>query len=309
MSDNTTLTQGIQAFFEFLLMDGALLIGLFLLVTWFVVMLQQRMPFQAKQGSLLGSSGWRSAFAASVGGVITPFCSCSTIPVLSGMLRAGVGFVPSFAFLVASPVVNEGVFILLFLTVGFVPGAVFIIGGLALTSAAGVVAGRLGLARHVTIAPAPKSSAAFLGQGIRTWPGWQPASRFAWLAARQELRTVAPYLLIGLFIGGLIYGAVPKDTLMSLVDRLPAGWLYLACALVGVPLYISPIAALPIGFALIEKGFPVGPLVTFLVAAIGTSPPEIMLLFRLFKLPLVIAHTLTVIVCALVLGLAVALVL
>lgn len=309
MSDNTTFTQGVQAFFEFLLMDGALLIGLFLLVTWAVVMLQQRMPFQATQGTLLGSSGWRSAFVASVGGVITPFCSCSTIPVLSGMLRAGVGFVPSFAFLVASPVVNEGVFILLFLTVGFVPGAAFIIGGLALTSAAGVVAGRLGLARHVTITPAPQSSAAFLGQGIRTWPGWQPASRFAWLAAKQELRTVAPYLLIGLLIGGLIYGAVPKDTLMSLVDRLPAGWLYLACALVGVPLYISPIAALPIGFALIEKGFPVGPLVTFLVAAIGTSPPEIMLLFRLFKLPLVIAHTLTVIVCALVLGLAVALVL
>ncbi|AJG16536.1 hypothetical protein RK21_05028 [Pseudomonas plecoglossicida] len=272
-------------------------------------MLQQKMPFQATQGTLLGSSGWRSAFAASVGGVITPFCSCSTIPVLSGMLRAGVGFVPSFAFLVASPVVNEGVFILLFLTVGFIPGAVFIIAGLALTSAAGVIAGRLGMAKHVTITPAPQSSATFLGQKVAAWPGLQPASRFAWLAAKQELRTVAPYLLVGLLIGGLIYGAVPKDMLIGLVDRLPTPWLYLACALVGVPLYISPIAALPIGFALIEKGFPVGPLVTFLVAAIGTSPPEVMLLFRLFRLPLVIAHTLTVVLCALALGLAVALVL
>lgn len=309
MSDNTTLAEGIHAFFEFLLMDGALLIGLFLLVTWSVVMLQQRIPFQATQGSLLGSSGWRSAFVASVGGVITPFCSCSTIPVLSGMLRAGVGFVPSFAFLVASPVVNEGVFILLFLTVGFVPGAVFIIAGLVLTSAAGVIAGRLGMAKHVTITPAPQSSATFLGQNVAAWPGWPPASRFAWLAAKQELRTVAPYLLVGLLIGGLIYGAVPKDMLMGLVDRLPGAWLYLACALVGVPLYISPIAALPIGFALIEKGFPVGPLVTFLVAAIGTSPPEVMLLFRLFRLPLVIAHTLTVVLCALALGLTVALVL
>lgn len=309
MSDNTTLAQGIRAFFEFLLMDGALLIGLFLLVTWAVVMLQQRMPFQATQGTLLGSSGWRSAFAASMGGVITPFCSCSTIPVLSGMLRAGVGFVPSFAFLVASPVVNEGVFILLFLTVGFIPGAVFIIAGLALTSAAGVIAGRLGMAKHVTITPAPQSSATFLGQKVAAWPGWKPASRFAWLAAKQELRTVAPYLLVGLLIGGLIYGAVPKEMLMGLVDQLPVAWLYLACALIGVPLYISPIAALPIGFALIEKGFPVGPLVTFLVAAIGTSPPEVMLLFRLFKLPLVIAHTLTVVLCALALGLAVALVL
>ncbi|MGV2837426.1 hypothetical protein, partial [Pseudomonas shirazensis] len=106
---------------------------------------------------------------------------------------------------------------------------------------------RLGMAKHVTITPAPQSSATFLGQKVAAWPGLQPASRFAWLAAKQELRTVAPYLLVGLLIGGLIYGAVPKDILIGLVDRLPTPWLYLACALVGVPLYISPIAALPIG--------------------------------------------------------------
>ncbi|PKM29966.1 MAG: hypothetical protein CVV07_09820 [Gammaproteobacteria bacterium HGW-Gammaproteobacteria-11] len=306
MFDMTVLAQGIRPFFEFLLMDGALLIGLFLLITWAVVMLQQRVPFQSTQGSMMGSSSWRSAFVASIGGVLTPFCSCSTIPVLSGMLRAGVGFVPSFAFLVASPIVSEGVFILLLITVGILPAVVFILFGLALTSAAGVAAGGLGLAKHVTLQPTPQSTAAFLGQGPATWQGWQPSSRFAWLAAKQELRTVAPYLLAGLVVGGLIYGVVPQQALVNLLDQLPVGWLYLACALLGVPLYISPITALPIGLALIEKGFPVGPLVTFLVAAIGTSPPEVMLLFRLFKLPLVIAHTLTVIACAVALGLAIA---
>lgn len=306
MFGTTTLMQGIRPFFEFLLMDGALLVGLFLLITWAVVMLQQRVSFQAAQGLLMGSSSWRSAFVASIGGVLTPFCSCSTIPVLSGMLRAGVGFVPSFAFLVASPVVSEGVFILLLLTVGIIPAVVFIFLGLVLTSAAGVAAGSFGLARYVTLKPTPQSSAAFLGQAAAKWQGLHPSSRFAWLAAKQELRAVAPYLLVGLLIGGLIYGAVPQEALVSLLDQLPVGWLYLACALLGVPLYISPITALPIGLALIEKGFPVGPLVTFLVSAIGTSLPEVMLLFRLFKLPLVIAHTLTVITCALVLGLAIA---
>lgn len=303
------MAQGVAAFFEFLLMDGALLVGLFLLVTWGVVLLQQRLPFQATQGKLLGSSGWRSAFAASVGGVITPFCSCSTIPVLSGMLRAGVGFVPSFAFLVASPVVNEGVFILLFLTKGLIPAVTFIVAGLALTSAAGVLAGRLGLERHVVAMAAPANAGTFVGTGAPKWPGWRPASRFARLAATQELRKVGPYLAVGLLIGGLIYGAVPKETLLGMVDQMPSSLLYIVCAIVGVPLYVSPIAALPIGFALIEKGFPVGPLVTFLVSTSGTSPPEIMLLFRLFKLPLVIAHTLTVVLCALALGLVVAVVL
>lgn len=303
------MTQGVVAFFEFLLMDGALLIGLFLLVTWGVVLLQQRIPFQATQSRLLGSSGWRSAFAASVGGVITPFCSCSTIPVLSGMLRAGVGFAPSFAFLVSSPVVNEGVFVLLFMTHGPLPGLTFIAAGLALTSAAGVFAARLGLSRYVITMPTSATAGQFVGTGAPKWPGFRPASRFAWLAATQELRKTAPYLMAGLLVGGMIYGAVPKETLLVLVDQLPIEVLYLVCALVGLPLYVSPIAALPIGLALIEKGFPVGPLVTFLVSAIGTSPPEIVLLFRLFKLPLVIAHTLTVVICALALGLVVTLVL
>jgi uncharacterized protein len=229
--------------------------------------------------------------------------------VLNGMLRAGVGFTPSFAFLVSSPVVNEGVLILLFSTKGLVPGFTFLFAGLALTSAAGVLAERMGLARHIVKASSAPSKGSFVGTTEPRWPGFAPASRFAWLAAVQELRRVAPYLVAGLLIGGLIYGAVPKEMLFGLVDQVPPSLLYLACALIGVPLYVSPIAALPIGFALIEKGFPVGPLVTFLVSAIGTSPPEVVMLLRLFRLPLVLAHTATVILCALVLGITVSAVL
>lgn len=301
--------QWAQAFAEFLLMDGALLIGLFLLITWGVVLLQQRLPFQQTQKHLIGSNGWGAAFAASVGGVITPFCSCSTIPVLNGMLRAGVGFTPSFAFLVSSPVVNEGVLILLFSTKGIVSGLTFLFTGLALTSIVGVLAERAGMARHVLNAVPLQAQGAFVGTEEPKWPGFAPASRFAWLAAVQELRRVAPYLAGGLVIGGFIYGLVPQETLLELVDSVPPWLLYIVCALIGVPLYISPIAALPIGFALIEKGFPVGPLVTFLVSAIGTSPPEIALLLRMFRLPLVVTHTLTVILCALILGVTVAIVL
>lgn len=300
MSDATT------AFATFLFTDGLLLVGLFALVTWGVTLLQLRIPFQATQAVLATSSGWRASFAASVGGVVTPFCSCSTIPVLSGMLRAGVGFAPSFAFLISSPVVNEGVFILLFLTHGLVSSVTFIAVGLALTSAAGVLAARLGLERHVIPAPAPAASGVNIGTGAPTWPGLRAANRFAWRAAAAEMRKLAPYLAAGLLVGALIHGALPQSLLLDFVNRFPTGTLYVVCALIGIPLYISPIAGIPVGLALIEKGFPVGPLVTFLVSAIGTSPPEIVLLFRLFRLPLVIAHTVTVFVCALTLGLVVA---
>ena len=295
-------------FLRFLILDGALLVGLFLLITWIVVLLQQRMPMQSTQSRLMAGSGWRSAFLASVGGVVTPFCSCSTIPVLSGMLRAGVGFAPSFAFLVASPVVNEGVFILLLSTKGPMPAFAFLAAGLVLTSSAGVLAQRLGLARHVNAAVAKPAAGVFVGSSAPVWPGWRPAGRFAWLAALQELSRAGPYLIVGLLVGGLIYGLVPKETLVALLHGIPAWQLYVVCALVGVPLYVSPMAALPIGLALIEKGLPIGPLVTLLVSAIGTSLPEIVLLLRLFKLPLVVAHTITVVVCALALGCFVSLV-
>ncbi len=295
-------------FLRFLVLDGALLISLFLLITWGVVLLQQRMPLQSTQGRLMGTSGWRSAFVASVGGVVTPFCSCSTIPVLSGMLRAGVGFAPSFAFLVASPVINEGVFILLLSTKGPLPALVFVAAGLVLTSTAGVLVSRLGLERHVLAPTAKALPGTFVGSGTPLWPGWPAAGRFAWLAAVQELRRAAPYLAIGLMVGGFIYGLVPKDTLLALMDQVPPWLMYLACALLGVPLYVSPMAALPIGLALIEKGLPAGPLVTLLVSAIGTSLPEMVLLLRMFKLPLVVAHTLTVVVCAIALGWIVSLV-
>ena len=299
------MSEWVWAFLRFLVMDGALLVGLFLLITWGVVLAQQRMPMQATQSRLMASSGWRSAFLASVGGVVTPFCSCSTIPVLSGMLRAGVGFAPSFAFLVSSPVVNEGVFILLLSTKGLVPALAFLAAGLVLTSAAGMLVNWMGLSRHVIVASAKSLPGTFVGSNTPVWPGWRPAGRFAWLAAVQELRRAAPYLAVGLLIGGLIYGLVPKEALLALVDQVPTWLLYAACALLGVPLYVSPIAALPIGLALIEKGMPVGPLVTLLVSAIGTSLPEIVLLLRMFRLPLVVAHTVTVMVCAVVLGLIV----
>ncbi len=295
----------VAEFFKFVLMDGALLVGLYMAVTWLVVVAQQRAPSMGSAASWAGVSSWRSSALASLGGAVTPFCSCSTIPVLTGMLRAGVAFAPSFAFLIASPVVNEGVLILLLTAYGPTPAVAFLLAGLLLTSALGVLAARLGLARYVSLERAPPPEGVFVGSGGRRWPGWKPAGLMAWMAAVQELRKAAPYLAVGLIVGGLIYGLVPESWIVSWVDALPAPALYAACAVLGVPLYVSPVSAIPIGLALLAKGFPVGPLVTLLVAAIGTSLPEMVLLLRLFRWQLVLAHTVAVVGCAIVLGLVV----
>lgn len=291
-------------FFKFVLMDGALLVGLFLGITWLVVVAQQRTPSIGGGASWASVTNWRTSALASLGGVVTPFCSCSTIPVLTGMLRAGVAFGPSFAFLIASPVVNEGVIILLLSSHGPTPALVFLVVGLVLTSAVGVLVERLGLARHVRLEQAPVADGVFVGNGAGgpRWPGWRPAGRMAWMAALAELRRSAPYLALGLVIGGLIYGLVPEAWIVAWIGSVPMPLLYVVCALLGVPLYVSPVSAIPIGLALLVKGFPVGPLVTLLVSAIGTSLPEMILLLRLFRWQLVLVHAVTVVGCALLLG-------
>jgi uncharacterized protein len=291
-------------FLRFVLLDGTLLVGLFLAVTWLVVVAQQRAPTLAGAGWASVSS-WRSSALASLGGVLTPFCSCSTIPVLTGMLRAGVAFGPSFAFLIASPVVNEGVLILLLTAYGPWPAIVFLLAGLALTSSMGVLAERFGLKQHVVLDSVPVPEGVFVGTQQRRWPGWKPAGRMAWMAAVQELRKAGPYLAIGLVVGGLIYGVVPESWVVGWVGSVPTPLMYVACAALGVPLYVSPVSAIPIGLAMLSKGFPAGPLVTLLVAAVGTSLPEMVLLMRLFRWPLVLAHTVAVLACAVALGLLV----
>ncbi|MES2319408.1 MAG: permease [Pseudomonadota bacterium] len=293
-----------QAMLEFLLMDGALLIGLFFGITWMVVFLQQLGVGGALNARLSGLGRWRGAAMASVGGLVTPFCSCSTVPVLTGMLRADIRLSTSFAFLIASPVINEGVIALLLGKSGLMLALVYV--GVAgfVTTLAGVLIETMGMARHLR----PLSVAAASGALMVDAPGGMQRSstlvavRVAARLALVELRQVAPYLAIGLLIGSLIYGLVPDAMLLQLSTSMPEAWLVVVAALIGIPMYISPITVIPIGYALLAKGFPVGPLIAFLIAAAGTSVPEMILLFRIFKWQLVAAHVAVVTLSAVVLG-------
>lgn len=290
---------------EFLLMDGALLIGLFFGITWLVVFLQQLGVGAVLNQRLSGMGRWRGAAMASVGGLVTPFCSCSTVPILTGMLRADIRLSTSFAFLIASPVINEGVIALLLGKSGLLLALAYVAVAGVVTTVAGVLIESVGMARHLRPLGNAAGSAALM---IDNPDGGLPRSstldgaRVAARLALVELKTVAPYLAIGLAIGAFIYGLVPDEMLFKLSTSMPEIWLVVVAALIGIPMYISPIAVIPIGYALLAKGFPVGPLLAFLIAAAGTSIPEMVLLLRIFKWQLVAAHVAVVVVSAIVLG-------
>jgi uncharacterized membrane protein YraQ (UPF0718 family) len=220
------------------------------------------------------------------------------------MLRADIRLSTSFAFLIASPVINEGVIALLLGKSGLMLALVYV--GVAgfVTTLAGVLIETMGMARHLRPLSATAGSGALMVDSAGGMPRSSTlvAVRVAARLALVELRQVAPYLAIGLLIGSLIYGLVPDAMLLQLSSSMPEAWLVVVAALIGIPMYISPITVIPIGYALLAKGFPVGPLIAFLIAAAGTSVPEMILLFRIFKWQLVAAHVAVVTVSAVVLG-------
>ena len=291
----------------FVLVDGSLLIALFVVITWLVFLAQQLAVGQSVQNALMTNGTWRGAAVAAVGGAITPFCSCSTVPVLSGMLRARIPLSACFTFLIASPVINEGVVVLLAGSAGTLSALSYVLMAGVLCVAAGVVVERLGLQRFLRSGSSaevalPEGNLGVVGDTRR--PPMSFALRTAWSATAMELRHLGPYLALGILVGALIYGYVPTRSIAESAAVLPAHWMIPLAALIAAPLYISPLVAVPVGFALIEKGVGAGPVIAFLIAGAGTSLPEMILLGRLFRWQLLVAHIATVLLAALVLGFA-----
>jgi uncharacterized membrane protein YraQ (UPF0718 family) len=294
---------------QFVLTEGPLLAALFFVVAFGVALLQQGVGRRLTDA--LGSTPlWRGAALAATAGAVTPFCSCSTVPVLSGMLRAGLRLGVCFSFLIASPVINEGLLLVLLRHQPSAQAALFLGTAFLLSVGFGVLADRLGMARFVKALPEASVMGA-LGGAVQVNAAtarvpWPARLRFAARSAWVELKSSAPYLALGIAVGAVIYGQVPQDALLALKAGLPAWALIVAMALVGVPFYVSPAMVVPIALALLDKGLGIGPVAAFLVAAAGTSVPEMILLTRLFKAPLMAWHALAIVVSATVIGLVLA---
>jgi hypothetical protein len=225
----------------------------------------------------------RNAAVGTVGaagfGIITPFCSCSAVPLFIGFVEAGVPLGVTFAFLVASPMVNEVAIVLLLGLVG--PGltAAYVVAGLTVAVVSGLVIGRLGLERYVEdyvwkiragAAPAPMK------------PTLEDRIRDAWRSTRDIVRRVFPYIVAGIAVGAFIHGFVPTDLVVAIggTDNPLA---VPALVALGVPLYSNAAGTIPIVEALLGKGLPVGSALAFMMAVTALSLPEFMILRRVMK--------------------------
>ena len=230
--------------------------------------------------ALAGRGVLPGTLAAAGFGVVTPFCSCSAVPLFIGFVESGIPLGVTFSFLVTAPMVNEVAIVLLWGLFGPAVAIVYMLAGLTVAVLAGFAIGRLGLERYVEDYVWAIHSGS--GQTIAMRLTLQDRVRDAWVSTRSLVWKVLPFVLVGIGIGARIHRFVPTDLVVRIggTDNPLA---VPALVALGVPLYSNAAGTIPIVEALIGKGLPLGSALAFMMAITALSLPELVILRRVMK--------------------------
>jgi uncharacterized membrane protein YraQ (UPF0718 family) len=217
-------------------------------------------------------------------GVVTPFCSCSAVPLFIGFVEAGVPLGVTFSFLISSPMVNEVAVVLLWGLFGWKIAAIYMGAGLLVAVLAGFMIGKLKLEKWVEEYVYRMKTGQ--GQEVFTQPLKERFQYAKWNTA-DILKRVWLFVVLAIGIGGFIHGYVPQDFLVRYADKGNPFAVPMAVAL-GVPLYSNAAGVIPIVYALMEKGMSMGTVLAFMMAVTALSLPEMIILRKVLKVPLLV---------------------
>jgi len=217
-------------------------------------------------------------------GIVTPFCSCSAVPLFIGFVESGIPLGVTFSFLIAAPTINEVAVIMLFGLFGWKIAGLYILTGLIIAIIGGFLIGRLKMERYVEDFVWKIQQQGTLEGEKLTWP---VRIQRAWGSVKEIVGKVWPYVLVGIAVGAGIHGYVPQAALASIMGK-QAWWSVPVAVLIGIPLYSNAAGVMPVVGALIEKGASLGTALAFMMAVVGLSLPEAVILRRVLKLPLLI---------------------
>lgn len=222
---------------------------------------------------------------AAILGIVTPFCSCSAVPLFIGFLSAGVPLGITFSFLIAAPMVNEIALALLFGLFGWKVAALYLVLGLSIAIVSGLIIGKLGMEKYLQdwVRDIQTGNTVLLNQdGLH----WVARFKAGWHHVKEIVGKVWPYVLIGISVGALIHGFVPQDFMASIMGR-DAWWSVPAAVAMGVPMYTNAAGIIPVVEALIGKGAALGTTLAFMMSVIALSLPEILILRKVLKTRLI----------------------
>ncbi len=301
---NLEREEHLAAALNFFIYDSVKILLLLFIIIFFMGIINSYFPIDKVKNYLSRNKLYGLEYVmASLFGVVTPFCSCSSVPLFIGFVRGGIPLGVTFAFLITSPLVNEvaiGLFVGLF---GLKTTIIYVASGVLLGTISGVILQKLKLEYYLTpwvktvLENAQKEQAIFVSQK-------QPLLlRFPiiWVEVITILKGIIPYVIIGIAIGGLMHGYIPEGFFEKYMDKNNLFAVPIATVL-AVPMYSNASGILPIVQVLVTKGIPLGTAIAFMMGVVGLSLPEAMLLKKVMTLKLIAIFFGVVTLCIIISG-------
>jgi len=269
---------------DFFLLDVPKILLLLVGIVFLVGMLRSYFSPERTRALLGGKrEGVGNVLAASLG-IVTPFCSCSAVPMFLGFVESGIPLGVTFSFLIASPMINEVALVMLLGLFGWQIAGLYIGTGLVVAMAAGWVIGRLGMEGYLQDwVYQVRMGETGLEEKKLDFPG---RVAYALEAVRDIVGRVWLYVIIGISIGAAIHGYVPESLLAAYMGK-ESWWNVPVAVIIGIPLYSNAAGIMPVVQALMEKGAALGTVLAFMMSVVAISLPEMLILRRVMKIQLI----------------------
>lgn len=268
----------------YFIFDAIKIFILLFTIIFIVSIVRSFLPRERVRSILSKKNKYFGHILAALLGIITPFCSCSAVPLFLGFVEAGVPLGVTFSFLVASPMINEIALILLLGMFGWKIALFYIISGLIISIFSGIIIGKLkteNLLQNLAFENKNKKS------DNKKEPSWHERTRYAKNYTFKIVKKIWLYVLVGIGFGAWIHGYVPADFLSQYASA--DKWYAVPLAtLIGIPLYSNAAGIIPIVNALFEKGVALGTVLAFMMAVTALSLPEFLILKKVMKIKLIL---------------------
>lgn len=273
------ISQRLGGSIQFFLYDTIKIFVLLTTLIFIISYIQSHFPPERTKALLGGFRGLRANAAAALLGTVTPFCSCSSIPLFIGFSSAGLPVGTTFSFLISSPLVDLGSLILIMSIFGWKIAIAYVVVGLIIAILGGALIGKLKMEKYVE---------SFITQGvsvdIETPENLTKSERlsYAWEQVKEVVKKVAPYIVIGVAIGAAIHNWIPEHVIQSVIGKDNPFSVLIATA-IGIPMYADIFGTIPIAEALYYKGVGLGTVLAFMMGVTALSLPSMIMLRKAVK--------------------------
>lgn len=267
---------------NFFVYDAIKILLLLLVLIFAIGVIRTFLP-QRQIRRWMGKRGVAGNFYAALFGAVTPFCSCSSIPIFFGFLEAGIPLGVTFSFLITSPLINEYLVILMLGFFGWKITALYVLSGMFIGIVCGLILGRMDLDKYLVMDLAEKTTGT---NEEAAYTAFAQRLQFGWKESASITMKIWPWVLIGVGVGAAIHNYVPQEMVERIIGKTGIFSVPIA-TIIGVPMYGSCAAIVPIAVALFQKGFPLGTALSFMMAVAALSLPEAIMLRRAMHLRLI----------------------